>query len=233
MWLPRRSGRPSRSRGPSPGRTASAARARDEGDARRWPLERSRLGVRLSLVFHGVGIGVWAGVGKFSGRTGSVATALAFVGLMLGLAVWGLWPEPSKVEPPRARQYVTYSACLLTDSSGLAGEPARTAWQGMQEASSETRIKVFYVATVGANSVDDVRPFLAGLVQRKCDVIIGAGTDQANAIAAGANANPGTVFVAVSDVPLGPAVHVVPTGAQLSDSLRDLLISTARAASPR
>jgi len=166
-------------------------------------------------------------------RARAYVFAVAVLAVGLVLAVWWVWPSPKRPEPPRARQYVEFSACLLTDGSGLVGEVAQRAWQGMQAASSATNIKVFYVATAGATSVEQVRPFVSGLVQRKCDVIIGAGTEQANAVAASASANPGVVFVAVSDVPLGPAVHVVPTGAQLSDGLRDLLIATVRAASPR
>lgn len=49
--------------------------------------------------------------------------------------------------------------------------------------------------------MDEVRPFLAGLVQRKCDVIIAAGANQTNALVGEPGEDSGIVFVAVSEKP--------------------------------
>jgi len=46
---------------------------------------------------------------------------------------------------PRARQYLAFTACLLTGSRGLAGAKGAEAWAGMQAASLATRAKVEYL----------------------------------------------------------------------------------------
>lgn len=57
--------------------------------------------------------------------------ALAVVlGGVVGWLVWPAHPEP----PPRARPYLEYTACLLTDGQGLAGPLSASVWGGMQDA---------------------------------------------------------------------------------------------------
>jgi hypothetical protein len=47
----------------------------------------------------------------------------------------------------------------------------RPVWAGMQDASAATRVGVSYLAAEGDGSVGDVLPYLAGLLQRGCDVV--------------------------------------------------------------
>ncbi|HEY4867303.1 MAG TPA: hypothetical protein VIK45_17525, partial [Candidatus Dormibacteraeota bacterium] len=48
--------------------------------------------------------------------------------------------------PARARQYLSFTACLLTDSRGLAGAQASAAWAGLEQASASTRAQVQYLS---------------------------------------------------------------------------------------
>jgi basic membrane lipoprotein Med (substrate-binding protein (PBP1-ABC) superfamily) len=127
------------------------------------------------------------------GRGRYVAVAIGVVTLA-ALAVWALWPSGT---PPRARPYLAFTACLLTDGQGVAGAAARPVWDGMSDASLATRVKVQYLPSVAASTVDEVRPYLAGLVQRHCDLIVAVGPVQVAAVAADAHAYPRVRFAVV------------------------------------
>jgi basic membrane lipoprotein Med (substrate-binding protein (PBP1-ABC) superfamily) len=171
-------------------------------------------------------------VGFLAGRRLAVAVVAALA-LAVTVVAWLVWPSSEPKQPPRARQYVDYSACLLTDGSGLAGDGAGRAWSAMQAASTATSMKVFYVAAAGTTAAQEVRPFVAGLVQRRCNVIVAVGPHETDAVQAAASAYPGVVFVAVSDGALSGGVRRVPAGDGMEESLRSLLISAYGAASPR
>ncbi|GAB3279620.1 hypothetical protein GCM10027589_06280 [Actinocorallia lasiicapitis] len=99
------------------------------------------------------------------------AGLLAAVALGAVLAVV-LHPED---EPPRARQYLSSKACLLTGAKGLADASARPAWDGMQQASLKTRTQVQYFAVTGPATVANATPYLGTLISLECDLIIAAG----------------------------------------------------------
>jgi hypothetical protein len=109
-----------------------------------------------------------------------------------GLVAWLVWPRPA---PPHARQYLSVSACLLTDQAGIvAGSPAAPVWAAMESASLATHVMVSYLPATGPS---DVTPMLNTLVQRRCGVIIATGAASSEVIAAG-KANPHQRFLLVA-----------------------------------
>ena len=128
-----------------------------------------------------------------AGRNGYLLVLGAVV-FVAGLMMWAFWPAGT---PPRARPYLSFTACLLTDGQGIAVAVARPVWDGMSDASLATRAKVQYLPSVGAVTVDGVRPYLASLVQRHCDVVVAVGTQPVAAVAADASAYPRVRFAVV------------------------------------
>jgi len=165
--------RPRGSRAPAPGGEIRRPSARSAGLSRGW----------------------WPGRGWLAGRgTGTeavpirevplrvVAAATAAVVVAVTGAVVALWP--SSPAAARARGYQDVTACLLTDERGLAGQQAGAAWAGMQDASATSHARVQYVAALGPQSPSAARTYLAGLVQRRCTVILASGTAPTRAVTA-------------------------------------------------
>jgi len=99
---------------------------------------------------------------------GAVVVAVA------GLA-WVFWPAAPPEPAPRARQYLEYTACLLTGERGLTDTAAGPVWAGLQDASLATHAKVQYLAITGPQTVDNGVPFLNTLAQTGCNLIFAAG----------------------------------------------------------
>jgi hypothetical protein len=118
----------------------------------------------------------------------------AAVVVLGALVVWLVWPDKREA-PPRARPYLEYTACLLTDAQGVAGAAAAPVWAGMQDASLATHAKVQYLPVVGEASVGNALPYLATLVQRRCAVVFAVGPAQVAAVAADAAKHPEVRFV--------------------------------------
>ncbi len=151
---------------------------------------------------------------------GGVVAVLAIAAL-----TWVLWPSP---EPPRARPYLAYTACLLTDDQGLAGRPAMHAWAGMQDASLATHAKVQYLPVIGAQTRANALPYLASLLQRQCSIVIAAGDAPNQALAAEAGSHPGVLFVGVGAAPA--TGHLTVVAATSPDQIRhdiDTLVTNA------
>jgi hypothetical protein len=123
-----------------------------------------------------------------------LAAVVAVLGLAVGLWVW--WSDVSS-PAPRARQYTDCSACLLTGAQGVIGAQAAPVWAGMRDASLATRAKVSYLPVTGAQTRENAAPFLAGLVQRRCDVVVAVGDAQVSAVAVAASGYPKVRFVVV------------------------------------
>lgn len=101
---------------------------------------------------------------------------IASGGAALAIALtWILWPAPPIPEPPRARQYLQFTACLLTNQSGVTGESAAPVWAGMQDASLQTLAKVQYLAITGPQTADNGVTFLNSQAQAGCDLLFAAG----------------------------------------------------------
>ena len=111
-------------------------------------------------------------------------------------------PEPTTPAAPRARVYRDVDVCLLTDAQGLAGDPARLAWQGLQSLSRTGTARVSYVSVPAPGTPDVAGPILKGLVQRRCTVVVATGTAQTAAVDAVAGTASGTRFV---NLTAGPA----------------------------
>jgi hypothetical protein len=157
----------------------------------------------------------------------------AAVLVVAGLVTWLAWP--SAPEPPRARPYLEYTACLLTDGQGTAGPAAKPVWDGMEEASLATHAKVQFQQVVGEATVGNALPYLSGLVQRRCSVVFAVGQAQVGAVGTVAGRYPDIRFVVVGGGTPGKNVTVL-TGlsdAALRDRVRVILTDAVQSASPR
>ncbi|MEU0673119.1 BMP family ABC transporter substrate-binding protein [Streptomyces sp. NPDC006172] len=136
-------------------------------------------------------------------RRGRLAGGVAVALLALAGGVWLLLggdEGENRPPDPRAREYRDVDACLLTGADGIAqGTVAASVWEGMQQASEETRARVSYVPVTGEQSAANVRPFLNGLVQRQCEIVLTVGAPQAQAVEAVAGQHPSLPFVVVGE----------------------------------
>jgi hypothetical protein len=165
------------------------------------------------------GSGGTSGIKKWLIAGISVAAAAAVTGGIIAAATGSSpWPfghqQPAAV--PQARHYLDTTACLLTDSRGIApGTPGAPVWKAMQDASLATHVMVSYLPDTGRA---DAAVMLSTLMERQCGVIITTGTPAAKVIkAAKADRRQSFVLVAAS-VPASPAgapntIVVSPAGA--------------------
>jgi hypothetical protein len=169
---------------------------------------------------------VMAGMRRWRGRLwlASAVGAAGAAGLALLLAGGALRPQSAVSQ---ARSYLDASACLLTSPAGIAqGSAAAPVWTSMQAASLTTHVMVSYLPETGPA---DTPVMLSTLIQRRCGVIITAGPDPGQVIAA-ARAHPGQRFLVVTASTLaslrlpGNAVVVPAASApsQIDQALRTL-----------
>jgi len=156
-----------------------------------------------------------------------VALATASGLAVLSLAIWHHAPPPRTADPVAAtRRYLAADACLLTGGQGVDGQPQAAVWAGMREASLATRAQAQYLPVQGTAAA---LPYLASLVQRRCDVILAVGRRQDAAVTAGAARYPGVRFITIGGRP-GPHVTniaLAPAG-QLRVAVSTLLTATLR-----
>jgi hypothetical protein len=150
--------------------------------------------------------------------------------VLLCLVVWSAWPRE-----PRARPYLDYTACLLTDAQGPAGPVAGPAWAGMRDASRATHARVQYQQVTGEPTVGNAMPYLASLLQRRCAVVVAVGAAQVAAVDAEAAKHPGVRFATVGGTAARTNVTVLAESpdALLRDRIRRLVTEAVRSASPR
>nr|QIY67399.1 hypothetical protein HEP85_17175 [Streptomyces sp. RPA4-2] len=99
---------------------------------------------------------------------------------------------------PRSSKDV--DACLLTGKGGItAGTAAAQVWEGMQDASLETHVRVSQVPVTGEQSAANARSYLSGLLQRSCDLVLAAGGPQTEAAERAAPLHRTVDFVLVGD----------------------------------
>lgn len=91
-------------------------------------------------------------------------------------------------EAPRERRYRDVTACLLTDSKGIASGPAAAVWAGMQDASLKTLAKVQYLSVAGEQTARNAALYLTSLGQSGCVVVFGVGDAPVEALPDGASA---------------------------------------------
>jgi basic membrane lipoprotein Med (substrate-binding protein (PBP1-ABC) superfamily) len=124
------------------------------------------------------------------------AVAVGGVVLLTVVLTWLWWPSP-KAPAPRARQYTQFVVCLLTGEQGIAGTEAAPVWAGMEDASLASLAKVQYLPVTGPATEANAEPYLTGLVQRQCDMILAVGTAEVAAVRAVAHKYPDVVFAVV------------------------------------
>ncbi|MCH0539095.1 BMP family ABC transporter substrate-binding protein [Streptomyces sp. MUM 203J] len=128
---------------------------------------------------------------------------------------------------PRARQYKDFNACLLTDDQGItSGTTAATVWEGMQEASGDTRVRVTYVPVAGEQTAENALPFVNGLLQRKCSVVLAVGEAQVKAAEQRADAHKDVRFVIVDGTKKGANITIARSGD--GDGLQDTVADAVR-----
>ncbi|WP_433346314.1 hypothetical protein [Micromonospora sp. CA-111912] len=125
-----------------------------------------------------------------------VLASLLVVGLAVGLT-WALFPRDRAAPEPRERRYETFSACLLTDDKGLAGEHAKAAWSGMQAVSVAHSIKVQYLAVEGPQTPANALAYFNTLALEGCGVVVAVGGAPVAAVGQGRWRFPNPRYVAV------------------------------------
>ncbi|HEX6872261.1 MAG TPA: hypothetical protein VF163_14280 [Micromonosporaceae bacterium] len=122
------------------------------------------------------------------------ATALAVAAL-----IWTMWPTEN-ARTPRERQYLQFTACLLTDQEGITSPDAAQVWAGMQDASLATHAKIEYLAVAGPQTAANAVPYLNSLAQSQCNLILAAGDAPVAAVTASAAQFPNIRFHAAGQI---------------------------------
>jgi hypothetical protein len=154
-----------------------------------------------------------------------VAAACVLTAVLLIVLLPGSGTPPAGTG--RARQYLAFDACLLTDAHGLAGTQASQAWAGMQAASLATHAKVEYLPVAGAQTTGTALPYLASLVQRRCNVVVAVGAAPVSAVAADARQFRSVRFAVVGGHASAPNVTVLTTQATQLKSSVDRVVTSA------
>jgi hypothetical protein len=203
-------------------RVPTAARARRPAPKGSW--RRGAEGGPRALV---AGPGGWwrarSGRARLLLLGGPGLVAVAVVVLLVVTLTWGT--------TPRARQYIAFTACLLTDSHGLAARPAEQAWSGMEKASLATRAQVEYLPVMSGSTPAAAMPYLASLLQRHCKVVIASGPAQVAALVSERARPAGVRLVAMGSVPARSGIMTVPASGSGVAPAVDQVITAAVAQS--
>jgi hypothetical protein len=147
-------------------------------------------------------------------RRGAGAALLLLAVLAgIGYLVWPASDHGSQSTSP-ARWYTDYTACLLTDSTGITGSAAPV-WAGMQAASRTTREQVTFLTLRGADTAANADTYINTLVLRGCGIILSAGALPDRGVADRAAAFPKLRFVTIAD-PATVGASGVPTPTAVS-----------------
>jgi hypothetical protein len=162
------------------------------------------------------------------------ATAGGVGAVIAALMVWLAWPSPPGVPgADRVRQYLAFSACLLTGARGISGGDAAAAWSGLQQASLATRAMVSYLPVFGPATRATAAPYLASLAQRHCRVIVAVGPAQVSAVAASSAQFRDIQFIVVAGRASGANVrHVAGHSAVTIRAAVSAAVSVAAAQEP-
>ncbi|MEO3928589.1 hypothetical protein ABGB07_32725 [Micromonosporaceae bacterium B7E4] len=169
----------------------------------------------------------WRGVKVFApGRPRWIGLTTA-VAVIAGLTTWALWPDP-----PRQREYLDATACLLTDESGVTAEPAATVWTTMQEASAASLVRVQYLPVNGPQTTQNATVYLNSLASRRCGAIIAVGQAPVDATADVAGKHPEVRFMIVGTSTSVPGIRALDPASPetLRTELNELLETLADSA---
>jgi hypothetical protein len=187
--------------------------------ARRGSVSPSRLHTVVRELVGRVGV-----VGGRRLTIGGLAAVVVVAALVAGVVLFGGDARPS-IPDARARVYRDVDACLITGKDGIAaGTQGSAAWKGMQGASLRTRVRVSYAPVTGRQSAAAARPFLNGMLQRSCDVVVASGVPEVRAAAdaAGSHSHVRFVLVGREEKAARNVVYVRP-GAGLSAKVENVV----------
>ncbi|QGN49765.1 hypothetical protein GKC29_25000 [Micromonospora sp. WMMC415] len=162
-----------------------------------------------------------------AGRRRWIALGSA-VAVVAGLTTWALWPDP-----PRQREYLDATACLLTGESGVTAEPAATIWTAMQDTSAVSRVRAQYLPVNGPQTTANATVYLNTLASRRCGAVIAVGQAQVDATADVAGKHPEVRFMIVGTNTNIPGVQALDPAspdtvrAQLNELLKTLANNAA------
>jgi basic membrane lipoprotein Med (substrate-binding protein (PBP1-ABC) superfamily) len=122
------------------------------------------------------------------------------------------WPRERQLPPPRAREYRSVDACLLTGPAGITDTQAAAVWAGMQDASLAALARVSYLPVVGPETTANALPFAQSLIQRHCVVIVATGPVEVSALAELAPKHTDVRFLLIGGTGSGANVSTVPAG---------------------
>lgn len=159
--------------------------------------------------------------GRLDRRRWWVAAAAAVV---VAVLTWALWPAETP-PPPRARQYIDFTACLLTGERGITEPEAASVWKGLQQASTATKAKVQYLAVTGPQTVDNATTFVATLAQTNCDLVLAVGELPVASVNKSAPTFPDTRFFVVRGTATRANVTIVDgqTSEQVTAAVENLV----------
>lgn len=142
-------------------------------------------------------------------RPRNVGLAAVVMAVVVAGAAWMIWPSSTGKPAPRARQYVNFTQCLLTDAAGVNSASARPVWAAMQQSSAQTAAKSQFLAIPASAAKGESAVYANTLVARGCDVIVAAGAEPVRVAAAAAGSTPAKHFVLIGEaVPVTNAVVV-------------------------
>ncbi|MET8243129.1 hypothetical protein ABZV31_01055 [Streptomyces sp. NPDC005202] len=194
------------------------------------PAKEAQTSVGGPLAVAGRAAGRW--LRSLRGRTIALAAgAVAVVGaLVVTMVLLSGHDDRPPIPDTRARHYTETDACLLTGKDGItAGTTAAEVWQGMQDASRTTHARVSYGQVTGEQSVGNARPFLNGMLQRSCDVVLAVGRPEVAAASETAPHYGKIGFVLVGSGRAGGNVTTVRTGDGLRADVADAVVRAVRA----
>jgi hypothetical protein len=133
------------------------------------------------------------------------------------------WPR-SEQAAPRAREYQDFSVCLFTGAGGIEAGPAAAAWAGMQDAAAQTLVRTQFLALPGEQSKANAAPYLAGLVARRCNVIVAVDEAPVASIYADAAMYPQAVLVAIGGANPAPRVRQIRADADVRAEVTAIVV---------
>jgi basic membrane lipoprotein Med (substrate-binding protein (PBP1-ABC) superfamily) len=118
------------------------------------------------------------------------ATAVAVIAA--AATAYAIWPRHHGPTPPApASQVGTYHrACILTDPGDPSLLVARSGLEQAARAKGDIDVQSYPIPTAGSNAA----PYLAGLINNKCTLIVALGTQPSAAVRAFAENNPSTTL---------------------------------------
>jgi basic membrane lipoprotein Med (substrate-binding protein (PBP1-ABC) superfamily) len=137
---------------------------------------------------------------------------IAALGAVLAVVAFFAYPGPPPAEQPRAREYRDYDICLLTGEQGLTEPETKQVWDGLQQVSLQTKVRVSYLSVSGEQTEARAGQFLATQIQQRCGIIVAVGRHQVAAATAAAARYPNVRFVAVNGTASGPNLINVSAG---------------------